>query len=1666
VLRLSGVAGPNAFSIMEAANGVDLLLTHNGVTTTILNYADPLSLDSSILVEGGIGTDSLTVDVANGLILLPILFNGGAGSDVLTIVDTGPGLLDAASQYFVGPEVGSGRHVLSADISIQTIHFTGLEPVIDLVPAILLAVIANDADNAFTYSDDGAGRGVVGVDGFERIIFANKDELALNGQGGADTFTLRNSPSSSGLNTIRTLGESGSDRMVVHGTGFQNAATYNPIGVHNGFVAITGSPNAHYFAVEAVEYVGAVGGDTLNIVIGGISPATANFTPGPAFDAGNVRVSNLGEFSYSSLGSGLVTVTGFSGSDELIYNGSDGSDFFAVNSTGLISLLNSIEFLPVQTVDVAFLSLNGFNGNDEFDIAANHPFDGILVDGGDPSASDSLDVDGTGGPITVDFNSSSVTEDGFGPIFYIAVEHIDVDAAGAVVTVLGIAENEVYEIVSTGPNSSRLISFGHPIVEVDNGTLVVDTDGGIDAIEFFGTEAADVIVVTATDVTINGAVIGYANAAAIIVSGLGGNDLITINSLSVPTTVRGGEGDDQILGGAAAAVAGVTPVLYGDDGNDIINGTQGSDMIFAGDGNDIAFGDGGFDIFFGGADSDRFIWLPGDGDDLIEGGTGEDTLQFDGNNNDEIFTMTAVGTRLLFQRDLGGIDIDAADFETVQLNTQGQVDRVFINDLTQTAVRVVNVNLQGGLGANNFVTVRGRQLADDIFISNSGIGSVLIAGLRYDINVLVAQFNFDFITVEGLGGDDTIKASAGLDFNSFAITLDGGEGDDFLSADATLIGGAGDDVLVGGAGNDSITGGAGNDTLFSGTGDDILQGDEGNDVFHLEGGTKTVEGGSPFDNGFDIITVVGTAGPDVVTVSGLANPITIDLNANPNFVTVSEIDRIDITTFEEADEIGYISFIPGRIHTGDGNDVVDAAGSEAAVSVFGGQGNDLLVGGTVNDTILGESGNDTIQGGPGDDFLEGGDGSDTFRTGIVDGEDVIEGGSGNDVAILQGSSASDNDFDVFNDNIRLAAIVLSGTTTAAIDAADVEQLDLIGGTGVDDVNILDLWLTDVILVNVDLSGGLGPDASMDCVCVNGRNVADDIAVVLNDATLDIQVEGLKAQVDIDNYSPLDTLAIKANAGNDTIAIIPPVLELIQVQVFGGFGNDVIEGASQADGDAGGDTLIGTDGPDTLIGGPGDDLIIGLAGNDLLIGDGDIIPPPLGDCCGPFIPTPVGGFGNDTIFGDAGDDSISGTGGNDVENGGDGNDLMGILVVGPFTFNDPGNDTIHGDAGNDSIQSDTGDDVVFGDSGIDFIDGGADNDNIDGGSEDDRILGNTGNDTVQGGTGNDLIYGFTGNDVLAGGDGSDTICGEEGDDILSGEGGGDLLISGVGNDFAMGGDASDTIFGGLGNDALLGDAGDDFLFGNDGNDFIMGGDGNDVAFGTTGDDSILGGLGNDSLYGGDGFDSIHGGDGPIRAPHTRPPGGNDGNDLILGGDGFDQVDGGSGNNVIDAGADGFREIILAGRGRDVGYRHAELGTGPNGLSDVCALDGGHNICVHVGELIEPFSPEEPPCDSSGLTVFNIGAVIPPVGQTFTDPIELPILFIPSVHGSTPIEFPPGVFVPPPHVLRRMDQALRRNSKKGKETPKSTAAKPRGVLSFWRANSKKNVNQGAANQRAGR
>ena len=53
---------------------------------------------------------------------------------------------------------------------------------------------------------------------------------------------------------------------------------------------------------------------------------------------------------------------------------------------------------------------------------------------------------------------------------------------------------------------------------------------------------------------------------------------------------------------------------------------------------------------FGEAGNDRMIWNPGDDSDLMEGGSGIDTVEVNSGNGGEVFTATANGTRVRFDR--------------------------------------------------------------------------------------------------------------------------------------------------------------------------------------------------------------------------------------------------------------------------------------------------------------------------------------------------------------------------------------------------------------------------------------------------------------------------------------------------------------------------------------------------------------------------------------------------------------------------------------------------------------------------------------------------------------------------------------------------------------------------------------------------------------------------------------------------------------------------------------------------------------------------------------------------------------------------------------------------------------------------------------------------------
>lgn len=122
--------------------------------------------------------------------------------------------------------------------------------------------------------------------------------------------------------------------------------------------------------------------------------------------------------------------------------------------------------------------------------------------------------------------------------------------------------------------------------------------------------------------------------------GEGGDDIITVGAFQ-PSTVRGGEGNDQII--VRVAVDGTnsfSPVVmsFGDEGDDFIDSDNPSvETMSGGAGNDVilSFGNETGDLLDGGDGNDRLqargganTLLGGAGNDSMEGGIGNET--FDG----------------------------------------------------------------------------------------------------------------------------------------------------------------------------------------------------------------------------------------------------------------------------------------------------------------------------------------------------------------------------------------------------------------------------------------------------------------------------------------------------------------------------------------------------------------------------------------------------------------------------------------------------------------------------------------------------------------------------------------------------------------------------------------------------------------------------------------------------------------------------------------------------------------------------------------------------------------------------------------------------------------------------------------------------------------------------
>jgi Ca2+-binding RTX toxin-like protein len=768
----------------------------------------------------------------------------------------------------------------------------------------------------------------------------------------------------------------------------------------------------------------------------------------------------------------------------------------------------------------------------------------------------------------------------------------------------------------------------------------------------------------------------YAGVQKVVFRGQGGDDrLQALGGFDIPIDADGGEGDDQLLGGDAA------DTLAGGGGNDVVRGGGGADVLAGGDGNDQVRGGAGADAIDGGA-----------GDDVIDADAGGDTVR-GGAGRDAVN---------------GGADADVlyGDGDDDFLSGGGGADAI-----------------DGGTGHDQLVGGSGTDtlvggVGDDV-LAGGADGDLVSGGDGNDL--LAGDDGSD--TLSGEAGDDVIAGGAGgdeLHGGTGSDVLSGGDGSDLLWADDgndTLDGGAGADELHGGGDNDrlaggpgtdvvlgeagddvlyasapgdptanpqgvrdNLDGGAGRDQLFGSAGDDIILGGAGADDVFASSGNDVVTGGD--DGATDTYWIDGTDGDDVISITGLGNGAQVQVNeVGAGQVQQLDVDAIGVRARGGNDSVTVyagesLANKLGAVDGGDGNDVLDASGSPANVTLLGGAGNDTLLGAAGNDVLDGGAGDDSLVGG-GNDVLVGSDGNDTIRAG--NGNDAITGGDGGDDIDAGGGA---NTVEGGNGNDRIVTGVGNDTIT--------------GGAGNDTV-----------------TAGAGDDG------VFGGDGNDSLSGGAGNDTLygDLDADILRGE-DGNDYLVGDTGGgAVAGDGNDTI--------------HGGQGADTLCGQGGDDtlvgdtgdgttgendflsGGWGADTLSGDGGNDTLQGGGGSDRLSGDVGNDYLAGD-----------------TRDGVTGDsDTLYGGRGADTLLGDGGNDylVGDTNDPNVGEADTLAGGY-----GADTLIGSGGNDVLVE------AYGPSLPVLSPGDASPNVLYGQAGDDRIYGGPGNDTLYGGADGDYL----------------------------------------------------------------------------------------------------------------------------------------------------------------------------------------------------------------------------------------------------------------------------------------------------------------------------------------
>jgi Ca2+-binding RTX toxin-like protein len=401
----------------------------------------------------------------------------------------------------------------------------------------------------------------------------------------------------------------------------------------------------------------------------------------------------------------------------------------------------------------------------------------------------------------------------------------------------------------------------------------------------------------------------------------------SLSGTSCDDILYGNYGNDILNGGDG------NDILYGAYGADTLNGGAGNDELYGDEGADILNGGAGNDMLYGGAGKDTFIYVAGEGQDVIKDYTeNEDTLTI----TNGVVTQTEISDgNLVFTAVGGTVTLEGAAGKTIAM-ADGN------GSYTASAGAIT-------LGSDYFGTLDS--------------SAYLAAVTTFDGSKATGEVN-----IVGNSRDNVIYAG---------------------KAGGFYRGEAGNDTLYTGKGTDILTGGAGNDTFVyaAGDGNDIVTDyTEGEDNLQVSGGT--ISQMALANNGQDVVFTVGDGS---VTLEGAAGKTITVADGNGSYTASAETitlgsdfvaGSLDASTFSETLTVIDAQAVTGAIAiTGNANANTIYVGACKSSVLTGGQGADSFI-------FVNPTGNHTIA-----DYEHGTDvlrfDTDTVTDSTVSGTDIV-----------------------------------------------------------------------------------------------------------------------------------------------------------------------------------------------------------------------------------------------------------------------------------------------------------------------------------------------------------------------------------------------------------------------------------------------------------------------------------------------------------------------------------------------------------------------------------------------------------------------------------------------------------------------------------------------------